>query len=112
MSTFLAFFTFGADARPSALKIWKSRRTKVVPNECPQLFRLQLFLIFAYFDFAPPYNVHIYVLVAVLNLISSQFLVSSIEYALLKVKTETKTEICSILTDSRFFVEQSVWRPY
>jgi hypothetical protein len=32
----------------------KSRRTKVVPYECPQLFRIQLFLIFAYFDFTPP----------------------------------------------------------
>jgi hypothetical protein len=32
--SFFAFFsTFGAGARPSALIIWKSRRTKVVPYE-------------------------------------------------------------------------------
>jgi hypothetical protein len=52
---FLAFFsTFEAETRPSALKILISRRTKVVPDECPHLFKLQLFLIFAYFDFASP----------------------------------------------------------
>jgi hypothetical protein len=34
----------------------KSRSTKVVCNECPQFFRPQLFLYFAYFDFAPPYH--------------------------------------------------------
>jgi hypothetical protein len=49
------FLTFEAVARPSALKILKIRRTKNMFNECPQLFRLQLFLIFAYLDFAPPY---------------------------------------------------------
>jgi hypothetical protein len=44
---FLAFFsTFEAKARPST--ILKSRRTKVVPNECPQLFRLQLSSIFGF----------------------------------------------------------------
>jgi hypothetical protein len=38
------FSTFETEARPSALKILKSRRTKVVLNKGLQLFKLQLFL--------------------------------------------------------------------
>jgi hypothetical protein len=39
---------FEAATRPSALKILKSRRTKVVLNEFSQLFRLQLSSIFEF----------------------------------------------------------------
>ena len=53
---FLAFFsTFEAEARPSALKIFESRRTKVVYNYKRHLFWLQGKSIFAYFNFDPPY---------------------------------------------------------
>jgi hypothetical protein len=54
------FSIFEAQARPPALKILKSRRTKVVPYECPHFFRLQLFLIFAYFDFVSIFEFEIF----------------------------------------------------
>jgi hypothetical protein len=47
--SFLAIFLFfEAEARPSALKILKSRRTKVVSYEFPQLLRTQLSSIFEF----------------------------------------------------------------
>jgi hypothetical protein len=48
-SSFLAICSiFEAEVRPSALKILKSLRTKVVSYECPQLFRLQFSSIFEF----------------------------------------------------------------
>jgi hypothetical protein len=56
----LAFFsTIEAKARPSALKVLKSSRTKVVPNECPHFFRLQLSSIFE-FEIFPYKNASAY----------------------------------------------------
>jgi hypothetical protein len=47
--SFLAIFSiFEAEARTSALKILKKRRTKVVNTECSQFFRLQLSSIFEF----------------------------------------------------------------
>jgi hypothetical protein len=48
LSFFTIFSIFEAEAQPSALKIQKTFITKVVSNECLQLFRQQLLSIFEF----------------------------------------------------------------